>query len=1115
MEIILGKSKTGKSTKIYESINEDIQKGYNPILFVPSQTREITELEYMKSLKKDGIINVDITTISEYISSNLKKNNMHLEENYISKLDKKIIVSNVIDENKDRLKLFKNVSKKDGFISIVYMYIDLFRKNNITKEYLKENNIKNEILKQKIEEIFMLYEEYVKKINDKYIDGIDEINLWVNNIELYKNELKNSKIYFDGYNNFTKSELEFIKSLLSLNVETTYAINTDITDINDIYIGNTNDIFEIPNKTYLSLLKIASSVKNENVNTTFLYNDFSKANKDILYLADNIFEPVKKKKNIENDSINLNIYSNVKKEIEAVAYNICKKRKEGLKYNDFCIYTTDVTGYESIISRVFYEYNIPLYVDTKRKVQTSRLVEYIIQIMQMATSGIKVDSIISLLKKGLNDFDLNELAYLENYVLEFNINKYNVDKEWYLNNEGYGLEIYDLDKINEIRKKAVLEFYDTVVKLKVANNAKDIVEIIYDHLIDKNIFVNYYNLSSNIEDKTYFLYSSKADYKIWEKISEVFDSICKINDRESINISEFLNQFKVVISEIYVKSVPPTKDKVILADINVSKVGNKKVAFFIGVTDGNFPKKYDEDILFSDREIEDLEKNEIEFKETSISKESMGKYNIYEALHNITDNIYISMPAVDVKSETTRKSSIISQIEDTVNIKLIGEVTNSKEVYMNIDDIYSKEKCFEYMVKLISSLDNCLKSEDIENLPLEKLEDYTKKIDDALTMYNYYTSDSNYSEVLNYIKSDDNLSKESVDLIYKDEFKSSVYKLEQFNKCPFSYYLKYILNINKRKVYEITSMDTGSLMHNIIDVFSKYLIENNIKWKDIIDENDMLKDIYEKKFSQIMYDLLKNEFKKQKESVKYGIYVKKLESTMKKVLAVIAKSFKQSDFEMLGNEIEFSDNSVYLPIVLNLENGITMKIIGKIDRVDIYNDEGGASYIRVIDYKSSKKSLSVKNIKEGISLQLITYLNAILQNNKSYKPAACLYFNLSNNLIKLKEYTPNDDKIKEEIIKELRMNGLFLKDVKILENMDKYVKDSKEKLIDISPSKMSNATKALEETEFDNLCKEALDILKNIGNEMTKGVVKINLKKKNTACDYCDFAGVCRKESCI
>ena len=1111
MKIILGKSKTGKSTKIYEYINEDILNGKTPILFVPSQTREITELNYMKECSKDGIINVNITSINEYIALMLKKNNIHFEDKYISKLDKKLIISSVISENKDNLKMFKNVRNKQGFFDIINMYIDIFRKNNIEKCDIDKVDIKNKLLKDKLDEVYFIYSKYQEKINNKYIDSVSEVDIYIDNIKMYEKELKNTSIYFDGYNNFTKKELEFIKTILSLGINVTIALNTDITSIEDIHSSNTNDIFEVSNKTYLNILNIANSLRSVSVENIVLYNNHSGANNNLIYLADNLFEPVKNKINVEDDSVNINIYNNVYKEIESVAYNICKKIKEGKRYNDFCIYTTDVSKYESVISRVFYEYGIPVYVDTKRKIGVSRLTEYITELLEMASHNINLESVINILKKGLNNFNLDDLAYLENYILEFNINKYNVKNKLYLNNEKYNENIYDLEKINRIRDNAVNIFSDVTKNLNNTNNTKDIVKVIYNHLIENNVFVNYYNLADSIEDKSYFLYSSKNDFKIWEKISEVFNSIDKIYQNEKINISEYCKLFKLVVSDVYVKSVPPTKDKVILADINVSKLNMKKVSFFIGVTDGEFPKKYTEDVLFSDSEIDELNKQDINFKETSISKENMGKYNIYEAINNTKEQLYISMPAVNIKNETTRKSHIITEIEELLGVKLHGEVTNTKDLEIKYNDIYSKEKCFEYMTKKLRSVNILLEElEKIDNK--EKLQN---QINEIICMYEYFKNDDKYKYVLEYIKRDDNLNEESINKIYKEEFKSSVYKLEQFKKCPFAYYMKYVLNINKRKVYEITTMDTGSLMHNVVDEFSKYLILNNINWKNVIDDNEVLLNEYKDKIIQIIEELLKNEFKNQKESVKYGIYKRKLQNTMIKVIAVIAKSFKQSDFEVFGNEIEFNDNSIYLPIVLKLDNNTNMKIIGKIDRVDILTEDD-KSYLRVVDYKSSAKTLTVDNIKEGISLQLITYITAILDNlNKKNKvlPAACLYFNLSDKLINLKDYTNSEEEIKKEFMKKLRMNGLFIKDIEILKSMDKYVEDSSNKLIDITPNRMSNSKKALEEEEFTQLCKEAKTILKGIGNEMVKGIVKIEPNKE--ACKFCDFSSVCRRESCI
>ena len=112
MEILVGKSKTGKSRYIYNLMKENLQEGIIPMLFVPSQKREITEINYMNTLKVDGIIGAKITTISNYISIICKEQNIHFDDNYITKLDKKVILNKIIMENQDKFNVFKKVSNK-------------------------------------------------------------------------------------------------------------------------------------------------------------------------------------------------------------------------------------------------------------------------------------------------------------------------------------------------------------------------------------------------------------------------------------------------------------------------------------------------------------------------------------------------------------------------------------------------------------------------------------------------------------------------------------------------------------------------------------------------------------------------------------------------------------------------------------------------------------------------------------------------------------------------------------------------------------------------------------------------------------------------------------------
>lgn len=75
LELVLGKSKSGKSQYLYDKIDENLNSSNN-ILFVPSQFRMVTEENYINYQQKSGIINLNITTMSEYIKSNLKNLNL-------------------------------------------------------------------------------------------------------------------------------------------------------------------------------------------------------------------------------------------------------------------------------------------------------------------------------------------------------------------------------------------------------------------------------------------------------------------------------------------------------------------------------------------------------------------------------------------------------------------------------------------------------------------------------------------------------------------------------------------------------------------------------------------------------------------------------------------------------------------------------------------------------------------------------------------------------------------------------------------------------------------------------------------------------------------------------
>lgn len=1091
LKLIMGVPKTGKSTRIYESIKNDILNNKNVILFVPSFMKVKAEEEYIEFLGASGLIGVNITTIQDYIEGFLEKFDYNLSSKYLSDIDKKLILSRLIKEEKKLFNVFSKVTNKQGFINNLVIYMDLIRKSDLELD-TEVFDAKNNLLNAKLTELVNIYKKYEEKIRSEYVDFAEETKIFVNEVFFKDVDTSNLKIYFDGYNNFNKSEYEFIEKILEKKIDTTLSLCTDITSKDDIYLENTMEIFRTVNKTYLKLLKIANK-KGANVENIFLDKVYSKSKEDIAFLTENLFKASPKVYKGSSENISLSLVTNPYAEIESIAHIIKKKVKEGYRYNDFLIYTTSIDEYDSILRRCFYEYQIPVYSSITYSMFDSVLVDYINYLLLIAKEGVRKENVIGILKLGLNDIDNLDICTLENYLTEFNI--YNLENEFVQNNLGSNDYVYDLQHLNDLRKNVISIFASIQSLGSSTHNLDFIIRKIYEHLVDFNVLRNYEIIINRLKLSKNNQISEKiaVEDQVWENLMKIFLSLKKMLSGEEVSISYILEIFSMLLDSIKLKNIPRTMDEVELADINAHSSEVKKVVFFVGVNENKFPNISEEDILFKDSELETLESRGMFLKETVIDKEKMVEYNIYKALSNVEDKLYVFVPSSDINLKTLRKSSMVSNIEHITGLKLIGSVTAKKE-NVNLLDIeeMSKDEAFEGVIA--TAMMGSTK-EDIKKL------------------YKYFKEDKTYKEVLDYRKNDDNLEGASIDKLFGNELVTSVSRLELFKKCPFSYFMNYSLGLKERKEFSISSLDIGSFMHEVLEEFSMYLFKNDVAWHSLVIEEEFEK--IEGVLEEIVYKKINKVLIRNEANIRFIMLKNRLLATMKKVILVIAESFNQSYFVPKGYEITFDKNGVFAPIRLKLDNDSYMNIIGKIDRVDTFKAED-REYVRIVDYKSSARSLDISDIKEGISLQLVTYLSAYIKNSSNEKkliPSGMLYFNLSDKLTNMKEFSSNEAEIKKELAKKLRLNGIFISDINVLEKMDKKFNTS-DSLIDIS-SRSLNGKKALSEEDYLSLLDEVEGILKEIGREIIKGTVKISPNKKADYCKFCKYSNVCRKDICL
>lgn len=501
------------------------------------------------------------------------------------------------------------------------------------------------------------------------------------------------------------------------------------------------------------------------------------------------------------------------------------------------------------------------------------------------------------------------------------------------------------------------------------------------------------------------------------------------------------------------------------------------------MNDGVFPSINKNEGFLNDKDREILKENNLEIAKGTIDNLYEDQFNIYKALTTAEEKIYLSYTSTGKDGSTLRPSIIITKIK-----KIFPEIKEESDIINKQSIITNQSATFEELLKNIRKLKN------------------GEKIDDVwIDVYNWYNKNEfwktklEYSkEGLNYTNVPETITKENIEKLYGDTLKTSISRLEQYRKCPFSFHLKYGLKINEEETYEISPLDTGSFMHDVIDTFFQ--------------EIDSL-EISEEELEKIVEEIINEKLKLEKnykftDTAKFIILTKKLKKAIKESIKYIVYQMKNSDFTLAGHELEF-----------NKKDG-NIEIYGKIDRLDIGKNEDG-EYIRIIDYKSSGKKVDLNEMMAGTQIQLMTYIDAIAEEQNK-QPAGIFYFGLVEQIVNQSQNL-SDEEIEKQIKKQFKMNGIILADVKVVKMMDKSLESGYSDIVPVYIDKNGEVSKgnssAVTKEEFSNLQKTIRKIIKKIANEILAGKIDIkpmyNKSEKKSSCKYCAYKSICAFNSKI
>ena len=509
-----------------------------------------------------------------------------------------------------------------------------------------------------------------------------------------------------------------------------------------------------------------------------------------------------------------------------------------------------------------------------------------------------------------------------------------------------------------------------------------------------------------------------------------------------------------------------------------------------GLNDGSFPSINNDEGFLSDSDREKLKSMNIELAKTTKEAIFDDTFNIYKAFTTSEEKLYLSYISSNNDGSAEKPSTLLLKIKKIFpNLKEESDVVTRKTIISKPEAVFDE---------LLINIRNFQDGKEIDKIWFD--------------VYKIFEQDKNWNKrlreaikALDFSNIPENITKENIEKLYGKTLKTSVSRLESYQKCPFSFYLKYGLKLKEDETFKLQSLDTGSFMHDVIDTFFEEVETLGLTLSEIDDEK--LKEIIDKIIDEKL-NLRQNQIFIS--SAKFRNQTFRLKKLILKAMKYIILSIVDSDFEVFGHEVEFGEGKKYPPIEIELEEGKKVEIVGKIDRIDIAKDENG-KYLRIIDYKSSDNFIKLNDVVYGLKLQLLTYLDAACKM-ENVEPAAVLYFNLVEEKLDKRK---TKEEIEEEIRKNFRMKGLLVADVKLIKMMDKTLETGSSDIVPAyikSDGKIAESkSSVLPRDEFKMLQKYIVKTIKNISKEILSGNINIKpyYKNKETPCEYCSYKAIC------
>ena len=1125
LHIYYGRESIDRDRFLFSSVKESLLRIRSGIsaaeriyVVVPDQFTLQAEQNALEYLEEPGLLEVDILSQSR-LGHRILMETAGATRTHIDKYGRHMLIAEILKEQQEQLLTYGGAADSTAFVEMVNDLITEMKQHNVEPQDISnilESIEPSSLLYRKLADVYRVFEEYQKRIDGKYVDTEDYTRLVTEQIP-NSGLVRNGEFWIYGFDSFTPKMMAMLGQLMACAM-----------DVNLVMIGDPGICGPEPDPADGDLFGLAKAVMDQlrtiamEQGTVWeqkaIGQEFLRPARpfQLMHLEKNLyawphqcFSQSESEAETAPAAIAFCRASNLYTEAESAAAEITALvRDRGYRYEDIAVICNDMEGRGSVISRVFHASGIPVFLDRKRSILHDPAVEYLMALLEGLSGRLRYEEMFQMVKTGLTDLTRDEGELLENYVLSYRSAASNLRRAFRYGESRYGVD--GLAQLEGLRKKLIDPVAKLASDLKKEPSARGKTRVLYDYLTDvARIPEKLTALCDRLEAAGELELLSETT-QIWQVIVGLLDQIVELIGDEPLSIADYGLMLNAGCCAVEIGLLPPSYDQVIVGTMQRTRTGRVKALLVLGANDGVLPGSGASEELLSESEKALLMSRDICICKDDSWRAMEEKIAIYKNLSKPSERLWISYTIADGEGGAARASLIYEKLRGIFpQVPEVADVVNRGQA---LERIHSPAAAMDHLAEELLDWRN---GEELDPIWKETLNWFLKTMPQQIKPL---------QEGLLFDNRMQRLEGDLADRIYRkegyEELVLSPSRLERFGRCPFSHFLQYGLRPEERRVFELAGREAGDVYHECLMKLSRWLTLPNVAVSDPASPwMTVTREQCEKKVAELMEQIADSY---QEAVLRSGGREEYRLDRMKRICTDVSwnliRHVRQGQILQMYLEAGFGRgrNNAFPAVRVPLDGGKTLRIEGKIDRVDVLPGSDGGKYVKIIDYKSGSETFRADEAKSGWRLQLMLYLEGAARGVGA-EPAGIFYFPVGEPSVCADgcEAAELSERVTRTVEKSFQMNGLMVDDPQVIRSVaGDFVKDSAvvplSRKKDGTLSKVSE-TSVLSPQAFAQFRQEVDDTVRRLCRDLADGEIAASPQKTGivTACQYCSFRSVC------